>query len=397
MTGDTVPRPWRLAYASSSPNGGGALNYLVDLVEQHDRSLVQSRVYVDTQLRDAGRALARLEAAGAEVHRGPLASPFDGLRHPGWWRRELRRAGPVDIAHLHQHVPGAGWMFLEGARAAGVPLCMRTEQLPRFPPNDHLLLWPPRLAYRLARARLARITDQRVVVSQASREALARRGEPAEHITVIPTSFDDAAFADLPTRSEARRRLGWPADAVIVGFLASLTVQKRPDLFLDAAAALLPAFPRAHFIIGGSGPMEARVRRRVTRLGPRARFIGARSDVPLVLAALDVFVLPSLFEGLPITVLEALAAGTAVVASAVDGTPEVVIDGQTGRLVPPGEGPALTEALRGLIKEPARAWRMGEEGTRRVAGRYTAHQQARRTEALYRALLAAADAPAADG
>jgi glycosyltransferase involved in cell wall biosynthesis len=376
-----------VAYASSSPSGGGALNYLVDLVEQHDRSLVQSRVYVDTQLRDAERALARLEAAGAEVRRGPLASPFDGLRHPGWWRRELRRAGPVDIAHLHQHVPGAGWMFLVGARAAGVPHLVRTEHLPRFPPNDRLRLWPPRLAYHLGRRRLASITDHRIVVSQASRMALARRGEPLDGISVVPISFEESRFEHLPERVAARRQLGWPEDVVVVGFLASLTDQKRPDLFLDAADRLAGRHPRSFFVIGGAGPLEPMVRRRVRRLGDRVRFIGARTDVPVVLAAMDIFVLPSMFEGLPITVVEALRSGAAVVATAVDGTPEVVEDHVTGRLCEAGDLKSLVDALDALIADPTEVRRLGDNGARRVAGRFTAKLLAVRTEDIYRRLM----------
>ena len=117
----------------------------------------------------------------------------------------------------------------------------------------------------------------------------------------------------------------------MVGFLASLTEQKRPDLFVEAAERLLAEGHRAVFVLGGSGSWGARLRDAVAALHPHLLDVGHRRDVPEVLAALDVFVLPSLREGMPLTVREAMRAGAVVVASDADGTAEVVLDGQTGR------------------------------------------------------------------
>jgi len=373
----------RVAYGTPLPHGGGALNYLVDLVEHHDRSAVDAVVYLDDRIHSADDAIARLVRCGIDVRRGPMAAPLDQFRRVGWWEQELRARGPFDVANLHQHVPGVGRAFLAGALRAGVGLLVRTEQLPRFPPHQRPTLNMRRLALRIARQGLATITDHRIVVSEAGRRALMARGEPGESTTVIPTAFCEASFTSLPTRADARSRLGITGDVTVVGFLASLSEQKRPDLFLDAAEQLAAEGRRAVFVMGGGGPRAEAIRARAAGLTPHVIDIGHRRDVPAVLAALDVFVLPSMWEGMPLTVLEAMRAGVAVVASDADGTAEVVIDGVTGRLVPKGDGPALTTAIRDLIDHPATRQRLAVAGAAFVRGRFDAASLARRTEALY--------------
>ncbi len=377
----------RVAYAAPMPHGGGALNYLIDLVEHHDRRVIDPVVFVDDTLRNAEQALERLRRCGVSVHRGPMAAPLDQFLKTGWWKQALRDAGPFDVANLHQHVPGVGRAFLEGARRAGIPLLMRTEQLPRFPPHDRLTLNIRRLGLRIARSRLAAITDAAIVVSEAGRAALAARGEPAARITSIPTAFCEAAFRTPPDRATVRAALGLPIDATVVGFLASLTEQKQPGLFLDAAARLIADGCKAIFVLGGDGPQASTIRRRIAELGSQVREIGHRRDLPEVLSALDVFVLPSLWEGMPLTVLEAMRAGAAVVASDVDGTSEVIRDRVTGRLVPKADAAALTEAIRDLVNDPASRRRMADAGMQHVTGRFDASSLAQRTEDLYRSTL----------
>ena len=379
----------RVAYGTPLPHGGGALNYLVDLIEHHDRTRIEPVVFVDERLRNADAALARLAKAGVSVRRGPMSAPLDQILRQRWWEQELRAQGPFAVANLHQHVPGVGRAFLEGAKRAGIPVLVRTEQLPRFPPHARPSLNVRRLALRIARQRLATLADHRVVVAEAGRRALIARGEPGAQITVIPTAFCEAAFTALPTQAEARVRLGLPPDTTVVGFLASFTEQKQPELFLDAAAQLLSEGSDAVFVIGGSGSLGARIRERVAALGPQVIDIGQRSDVPQVLAALDVFVLPSLWEGMPLTVLEAMRAGVAVVASDADGTAEVIQDQVTGRLVPMRDGPALTAAIRDLLSSPETRQRLARAGAAFVSGRFDATSLARRTEAMYDELLAA--------
>ena len=379
----------RVAYGAPMPHGGGALNYLTDLVEHHDRSVVTPVVFVDEKLRNADSALARLERCGVAVHRGPMSSPLDQFLRLRWWEHALRDAGPFDVANLHQHVPGVGRAFLEGARRADIRLLVRTEQLPRFPPHDRFTLNIRRLGMRIARGRLTAITDHVVAVSEAGRAALARRGEAIERITSIPTAFREAAFTLPPDRAAVRAALGIASDAIVVGFFASLTEQKQPGLFLDAAATLIAEGRKTIFLLGGDGPQASRVRARIAQLGSQVHYLGHRRDLPDILASLDVFVLPSLWEGMPLTVLEAMRAGAAVVASDADGTAEVVRDGVTGRLVPKGDAVALTAAIRDLLDDDDTRRHLAAAGAAHVTGRFDATTLARRTEAMYATAIAA--------
>ena len=141
------------------------------------------------------------------------------------------------------------------------------------------------------------------------------------------------------------------------------------------------------FVSGGTGPQEKRIRARVAALHPQIRDIGHQRDVPAALAAMDLFVLPSLWEWMPLTVLEVMRAGVAVVASDADGTAEVVRDGETGRLVPKSNGPALTAAIRDLLDDSVTRRRLAAAGADFVTTRFDAGSLARRTEALYRSSL----------
>jgi glycosyltransferase involved in cell wall biosynthesis len=132
--------------------------------------------------------------------------------------------------------------------------------------------------------------------------------------------------------------------------------------------------------------MEAKAK--AMQLSEDVIFTGIRQDVPNILGLLDVFVLPSLWEGLPIALLEAMAAGLPVVATAVGGTPEVVVEGETGFLVPPRDPEALAEAILRLLREPDLRRRMGEAGRKRVAEHFSVEQMVQKTEALYEHLLA---------
>jgi glycosyltransferase involved in cell wall biosynthesis len=164
------------------------------------------------------------------------------------------------------------------------------------------------------------------------------------------------------------------------------------EYFIDAAAQLLLRFPHARFwIVGDSVTPEYRdeLQARVDALGLRERvaFLGFRSDVPALLRQVAVSVLPSLSEGLSNVVLEAMAAGVPVVATAVGGTPELITHGETGLLVPPRDAHALAGAVASLLADPARAQALGAAARRTVAARFSLQAMVRETERLYEQLL----------
>lgn len=201
---------------------------------------------------------------------------------------------------------------------------------------------------------------------------------------VIPNGVLPEAFMPrLEDRLEIRAAWGIPEDCVLVTLFGRLTEQKGQKTFIEAIARL--GGHHARFMLVGDGEDRAMLERMVQErgLGERVIFTGFRSDVPKLLAATDVVVLPSLWEGLPICLLEAMAAARPVVATAVDGSVEVVEPGQTGLLVPPEHPQALAEAIAFLIERPKVRADFGARGQERVRQRFSLAEMLRATGALY--------------
>jgi starch synthase (maltosyl-transferring) len=195
-------------------------------------------------------------------------------------------------------------------------------------------------------------------------------GWPDSRLTVIPNGVDVAPFDYA--EAVARASLGVPEGAMLALYVGRLDPQKGLDVLLDAAEAILAGAPepdRWHFALAGDGPERARLHARVgssAALSGRVHLLGQRGDVPGLLETADLLVLPSLWEGMPNAVLEAMAARRAVVATAVEGTEDLVVPGRTGWLVPPGDPAALAEALRDAASDPARLARFGAKARARV-------------------------------
>jgi len=172
-------------------------------------------------------------------------------------------------------------------------------------------------------------------------------------------------------RAEALRRLGLPPDARVVGTVGRVDYQKAPEHFVDALTV------QADGVYGvwvGAGPLADRMLARVRQRGlaDRFRWLGHRDDVPELLPAFDVFALASRYEGVPCVLVEAAGAGIPVVATAVNGVPDVVVPGETGLLVPPGRPRELGDAVRYLLDHPAEASRMAAAARARLGDRFTA-------------------------
>jgi glycosyltransferase involved in cell wall biosynthesis len=203
-------------------------------------------------------------------------------------------------------------------------------------------------------------------------------------ITIIPNAMtstsEPLADASLPT--ELRER-------PLVGVVARLQPEKGVENFLRAAARVAAKFPEAHFVVAGDGPLRQELVALSEDLGlrERVRFLGFRSDASELMKSLDVLVVPSLTEGSPLATLEAMAAGVPVVASAVGGIPDQIRHDREGLLVPPGDAAAISDALLTLLRDPARASRLGEAARRRVASRFSHDTMVRRIEDVYRDVL----------
>jgi len=182
-------------------------------------------------------------------------------------------------------------------------------------------------------------------------------------VTLVIAVDTDVFRPDPVARARVRAELGVPAGAPLFATVAMLRPVKGLHYLLEAAARVLEQVPRARFVVIGDGAERARLeaRSRALGLGAAVRFLGTRHDIPALLAAADIYVHPSLFEALPVSMLEAMAVGLPVVATRVGGVPEIVAHGRTGLLVPPARGDELAAAMLRLL-EPGPGAAMGADG-----------------------------------
>jgi len=289
---------------------------------------------------------------------------------------------------VHTHTAKAGLLGRLAGRFAGVPVIVHTF-------HGHILdgyFSPLKTRVVLAAERvLARFTDRIVSVSDAvRRELLAKRiGRPESH-TVVPLGLDLEPFLGADGyRGILRGELGLGAGDLIVGIVARLVPIKRHDVFLEAARRVAEKVANCHFLVVGNGERRSELEDRVRQLGlgQRVRFLGWRADLPIIYGDLDVVVLSSRNEGLPVSLIEAMAAARPVVATRVGGVPDLVEDRVTGLLVPPGEPEALAEAIVALLGDSDRRRVMGEAGRKRVHPAFSAERLVQDMDRLYADLL----------
>jgi glycosyltransferase involved in cell wall biosynthesis len=234
---------------------------------------------------------------------------------------------------------------------------------------------------------VSRFVDRVIAVSEAARSFLiSGKGYAAEKVVVVPNGRDLSTFRPGAARDAVRKELGLDRAVPLVGVVGRLEPQKGHAYLLQAWPSVLAEFPDARLLIVGDGSLRSRLQTRAHELAVADRiiFAGFRADVPRVLDALDILALPSLYEGMPLTAIEASAMARPVVATAVDGTPEVIREARTGRLVPPADPGALSRAIRGILRDPLGAERMGRAGRDFVLDRFALDRQVASTARVYR-------------
>jgi glycosyltransferase involved in cell wall biosynthesis len=296
----------------------------------------------------------------------------------------LLRAQRPDIVHTHMiHADLYGTL---AARLAGVRRVAHSihSDDPRF--NR----WPLRLLNR----GLWRLTDAGVCISEAVRRYTEQVEGAAPHkLRIISHGLADHPRHD---REAMRARLaaevaGLPMDGVWVGQFCRLVEPKGLPYTLDAFAQVMGDYPNAHLLIAGDGVLRDSLHAQAERLnlGGRAHFLGWRPDAPELMAALDLFLMPSLWEGFGITLLEAMRQAVPILGSTAGAIGEVVVHGETGLTVPPADTDALAGGLRTLLADPALRQRMGEAGLARLREHYSPQRMVTAHLALYRELTGA--------
>ena len=323
----------------------------------------------------------RAAALGVPVRLvAPLPLGLAGARRVPALARLLRRERPA-VFHAHMSSPVACKWGLAAAVLARVPAVLGTVQVGAYEP-------PHRSAYWQLRA-LARGVDRYLAVSrEIAAELTDRLGWPAEKVEVVYNAVEIERVA-VAAPPGLREQLGGSATQPLVLTPARLNPQKGLRVLLEAVAEV----PGALFLLAGDGPERASLEAEAGRLGvaDRVRFLGRREDVPQLLAACDVFALPSLYEGSSLAVLEAMAAGIPIVSSAIGGTDELIEDGRSGLLVPPGDAKALAAALRRSLGDEELRGSLAARARERVEAGLTREQMASRVTAVYRELLSFSD------
>jgi len=291
---------------------------------------------------------------------------------------------------VHTHTAKAGFLGRLAARAAGVPVVLHTY-------HGHVLSG----YYSQAKTRvlqlmergLARLSDQLIAVSDRVRDDLIQFGvAPAERFRVVPLGLDLAPLFDVSAqRGALRQELGVASDAPLVGIVGRLFPIKNHALFLDAAARLLAGWPTARFVVVGDGVLrgELEARARQADLHGRVFFTGWRHDLATIYADLDVLAVSSRNEGTPVSAIEAMAAGCAVVATRVGGLPDLIDDGRTGTLVPTDDPLALASAIGQVLTDQEGSGLVRAAARADVQQRFMATRLVADMQELYLELLAA--------
>ena len=381
-----MSRPIRILNLIARLNIGGPAIYVTILTEKFGAPDYESTLVCGTISADEGDMRYYAEARGVE----PVIVPELGRSlHPLrdlmtiWAVYRLIRTLKPDI--VHTHTAKAGFVGRIAAKMAGVPVIVHTFHGHVFqgyfsPTMTRVFLVLERLT--------ARMSDTVITLTEGLRRELADQYRITDkaHITVLPLGLDLAPFATAQRKDGAfRREHNIPASAPLIGIVGRLVPVKNHKLFLEAAALVRAKLPDARFVIVGDGEERDEIEVQVDALGLRDAviFTGWVRDLVPVYADMDVNVISSLNEGTPVSVIESLAAGCPVVATAVGGVPDLLDHGALGRLVAPSDADALANGLIDVLANPPD----GAQAQALMLDRYGIERLVRDLDSLYRGLL----------
>ena len=315
-----------------------------------------------------GRLFAACEPLGITRHAAVIRNDLD-LRCVPKLRR-LIGTGRYDIVHVHTKRAHALSLWLP--HTAKRPRYVATRRMDYAEPRN----WYTHCLYN-------RRVDGVVAISQSIGDLLIAAGVDAEKIRVIASGIDVEKFANAPSAQERA------AGQIIVGSMGVLEERKGHRFLLAAAAELTARGLNLQYRVAGDGGLRRSLEQQAAELGllDSVQFSGFVTDSADFLASVDLFVMPSLFEGLGVAALEAMAAGKPVIATRVGGLAESVLDGVTGLLIAPQDARALADAIEKLVRDPSLALALGSRGAQRVRQHYSLEQMARRNEDYYYELL----------
>jgi len=348
-------RPKVLCLSTSS--GPGGAERVISVLSSR---LKRNGLYVIVGLFRPGWLQNECERLGVDTRVIPLNGPL----HLGWFLRCLRlvKDEQIDIVHAHEFSAiVCGWII---ARLARIPFVGTVHGKNYFWEKGRR-----RFAYRIVGK-----TGTLVAVSKDLKQFIVDKvGVPASRIAVVYNGVEPAQSVSEKDIEGVRTELGLRTDDLVIGTVGSLYPVKGHRYLLDAMAAVLKQYPKCFLIVAGQGELEVSLKEQARRLGieDRVRFLGMRQDVPILLAVMQLFVLPSLSEGLSMALLEAMASGKPVVATNVGGNPELVDHGRTGWLVQPEQAGVLAGGMKHLLEDQPSLSRYGRAAAERIAKLFT--------------------------
>ncbi|MEX2173487.1 MAG: glycosyltransferase [Pirellulaceae bacterium] len=287
--------------------------------------------------------------------------------------RIVRREQP-DLVHLHSRRGADTFGGLAGWWGGRPVILSRRVDTPES---------------RLVAALKYRLFDRVIAISQCIERVLRAAGVPQAKLRCVPSGIDTTPFSQPAERAWLCREFGLNESALLVGLVAQLIPRKGHVVLLDAVERLQPTYPQLQVLLFGRGPLEASLGAEISRRSLRhcVRLVGFRSDLPRIVPALDLVVHPALAEGLGVALIQAAAAGVAIIGSRAGGIPEIVRDGENGLLVEPGSAGELAAAMNRLLGDPPLRRRLGQAGRSLVARHFTYGRMVAGNLEVYRELL----------
>jgi sugar transferase (PEP-CTERM/EpsH1 system associated) len=354
-------QPIRVMHVLYSVDTGGAEHVVLNVARHLDRSAYAIEVCSLTGRGSLADAFERLGVPVTAMGKGPGADPWLWVRLAA-----LFRAQRIDVVHTHNVTP---WLYAGvAAKLAGV----------RLVHTEHSNLFAHQWRLQAAERVLARFTETIISDSEKVARTLMTQGVPEARIRTIVNGIDTVRFSAARPLDAKRSAIGLERPQLIVGTVGRLVPVKDHRTLLEAFARICRAVPEAVLVIVGDGPEREVLERCAAALGvgEQVRWFGERADVQDLVPFFDVFVLSSVSEGLPLTLLEAMAAGRAVVATRVGGIPEALAEG-TGLLVPPKDPEALAHAVITLLGDAPRRLAMGALAAQRARAHFDVHDMVR--------------------
>jgi glycosyltransferase involved in cell wall biosynthesis len=298
-------------------------------------------------------------------------------------RQTARALEKNGIQILHTHGGIAGFYGRWAARRSRTPVIVHTLHGIHYLHYRNPLL---KNLYIFQERKFSRFTDGLILVSQADlRQAKKHRLGPEDKMFVIPNGTELKLEGNDDERQKKRRELGWEPENPVIGTVARLHRQKGVFYLVKAAERVLRDFPRAKIVLVGEGPLGQKLRKTALKMGLEGKlfFLGERKEAVELMSLFDIFVLPSLWEGLPFVLVEAAALGIPIIATAVDGVAEIIEDGETGLLVPPEDSQALADAIIRLLMDKESAFRLAERAKALIPARFPLRRMVDQTQNLY--------------